>query len=89
MQQDQVMRGEDSMSDYDSAAEEAMAGPRDYLADDYSNSDDSSDRGELDDEAMEEECAFHKAHWAKLRALQSVPGYEPGSPVRKGGAGLW
>ena len=89
MEQDQVDRSEESMSDYDSEEEEAMAMPRDY-DDEYQDSiSGESDYDYLwDDDAYvagrQADYAIHKAYWDELRALHSAPGYQvTGTPILK------
>ncbi len=76
MEQDQVDRGEESMSDYDSAEEEVMAIPRDSGGEDYVTDieDSGSDYEYLwDDEAdvagRQADYALYKAYWDEIRAL--------------------
>ena len=90
MEQDQVDRGEESMSDYDSAEEEVMAIPRDSGGEDYVTDieDSGSDYDYLwDDDAYvagrQAACASYKAYWDEVRALKSSPGYQvTGTPIR-------
>ena len=84
MEQDQVDRSEESMSDYDSEEEEAMAIPRDYDEEYHDSiSGESSDSYEFDAEAMAEDYARTDAYFAGLRALHQSPGYKPtGTPIR-------
>ena len=81
MEQDQVDRGEESMSDYDSAEEEVMAIPRDSGGEDYVTDieDSGSDYEYLwDDEAYvagrQADYALYKAYWDEIRALQPTMG---------------
>ena len=81
MEQDQVDRGEESMSDYDSAEEEVMAIPRDSGGEDYVTDieDSGSDYEYLwDDEAYvagrHADYALYKAYWDEIRALQPTMG---------------
>ena len=90
MEQDQVDRGEESMSDYDSAEEEVMAIPRDSGGEDYVTDieDSGSDYDYLwDDDAYvagrQAAYASYKAYWDEIRALKSSPGYQvTGTPIR-------
>ena len=79
MEQDQVDRSEECMSEYNSE-EEAMVIPRGYDGDDqHCISGDSSDTNYsyLDADAMEEGYLDAKAYFDGLRAMHSRPDYQP------------
>ncbi len=90
MEQDQVDRSEESMSDYDSEEEEVNAIPRDDGGEDYVTDieDSGSDYDYLwDDDAYVagRQAAYisHKAYWDEIRARKSEPGYQvTGTPIR-------
>ena len=84
MKKDQVDRGEESMSDYDSEEEEANVMPRDYKGDDdHSISGESTDpsEGEIDVEAKEAAYAADCAIFAGWRANHQQSDYVAITPI--------
>ena len=82
MEQDQVDRSEESMSDYDSEDEDANVMPRDYEGDDHSISGESTDPSEPEDAAaMDADYAADEAIFAGWRANHQKSDYVAITPI--------